>query len=447
MICFCIRWLKSKKIRTTVQMRHQVRKHLNAQRDILSAEAVQELEKSIQRSAEAIRYGAIPDEIQIALKDLEATANQWLRPYPGAGLRDNVEVCLVVAVALMGFRTFFFQPMAIPTGSAQPTFYGIVGENLRDNPDAAIPSGFKKWYRSWIHGESYYHVIAKNDGVFKIIDSRPKPAFPFVSRQRFKVGDQKYTVWFPPKHVSREANLWHYAGLDPHFPPSRKHFEKGETIIKIKVTSGDRLFVNRLIYNFRRPRRGETIVFKSTGLEGQGLTADTHYIKRLVALGGETVSIGDDRRIRINGQSLDISDSGFEFVYSFNPDNPPQKDAYSGHVNGTVEKRWRNWDRSRYSRRSYSWKEMLQHFEIEGPHECPRFDGKSLSTLSSNLAPKFRNADAEFQVRENHYLTFGDNTLNSRDSRYWGDIPREKVIGKSGFVFWPISERFGWHAQ
>ena len=436
MIRSCIRWLKSKKIRTTVQTCHQVRKHLNAQRDVLSVEAVRELEESIRRSTKAIRHGAIPGEIQIALKDLETAANQWLRPYPSAGLRDNVEVCLVVAVALMGFRTFFFQPMAIPTGSAQPTFYGIVGENLQDNPDAEIPSGFKKWYRSWIHGESYYHVTAKNEGVFEIIDHRePVRVFPFVFKKRFKIGDQKYNVWFPPKHVSHEANLWHYAGLCSHFPPSRKHFEKGETIIKIKVTSGDRLFVNRLVYNFRRPRRGETIVFKSTGLEGQGLTANTHYIKRLVALGGETVSIGDDRRIRINGESLDVSDSGFEFVYSFNPDNPPQKDAYSGHVNGTVEGRWRNWERSQHSGRSYSWKEMREHF--------PRFDGKS----SSNLAPNFQNADAEFSVREDHYLTFGDNTLNSRDSRYWGDIPQEKVIGKSGFVFWPISERFGWHAR
>lgn len=440
MICSCIRWLKSKKIRATVQMRHQVRKHLNAQRDILSAEAIQALEESIRRSAKAIRHGAIPGEIQIALKDLETTANQWLRPYPNPGLRDNVEVFLVVAVALMGFRSFFFQPMAIPTGSAQPTFYGIVGENLQDNPDAVVPSGFKKWYHSWIHGESYYHVIAKNEGVFRIIDHEPDTVFPFVSRQRFSIDNQKYTVWFPPKRVSSESNLWHYAGLSS---PSRKHFKKGATIIKIKVTSGDRLFVNRLIYNFRRPRRGETIVFKSTGLEGQGLLANTHYIKRLVALGGEAVSIGDDRRMRINGQALDVSDSGFEFVYSFNPENPPQKDAYSGHVNGTMERRWRNWDRSKHFGRSYSWKEMLEHFEMEGPHECPRFDGKPMPTNS----PNFPNEEKEFLVRENHYLTFGDNTLNSRDSRYWGGIPREKVIGKSGFVFWPVSERFGWHAR
>jgi signal peptidase I len=38
----------------------------------------------------------------------------------------------------------------------------------------------------------------------------------------------------------------------------------------------------------------------------------------------------------------------------------------------------------------------------------------------------------------------GDNTLNSSDSRYWGDFPEEKVIGKSFFVYWPLTERFGW---
>jgi type IV secretory pathway protease TraF len=37
--------------------------------------------------------------------------------------------------------------------------------------------------------------------------------------------------------------------------------------------------------------------------------------------------------------------------------------------------------------------------------------------------------------------------MNSLDSRYWGDFPRELVIGKYGFVFWPITDRFGWGAR
>jgi signal peptidase I len=47
-------------------------------------------------------------------------------------------------------------------------------------------------------------------------------------------------------------------------------------------------------------------------------------------------------------------------------------------------------------------------------------------------------------------MVMGDNTINSSDSRTWGDFPRENVIGKSFFVFWPFGSqngrdsRFGW---
>jgi signal peptidase I len=41
----------------------------------------------------------------------------------------------------------------------------------------------------------------------------------------------------------------------------------------------------------------------------------------------------------------------------------------------------------------------------------------------------------------------GDNTMNSLDSRYWGDFPATCVIGKSFFVYWPITSRFGWGNQ
>ena len=45
---------------------------------------------------------------------------------------------------------------------------------------------------------------------------------------------------------------------------------------------------------------------------------------------------------------------------------------------------------------------------------------------------------------DDHYLAFGDNTMNSHDGRAWGAFPQEKLVGRASFVFWPISERFGW---
>ena len=42
------------------------------------------------------------------------------------------------------------------------------------------------------------------------------------------------------------------------------------------------------------------------------------------------------------------------------------------------------------------------------------------------------------------YMVMGDNTCNSFDSRAWGRFPARNVIGKSFFVYWPLTARFGW---
>ena len=174
----------------------------------------------------------------------------------------------------------------------------------------------------------------------------------------------------------------------------------------MKVSAGDHLFVDRLTYNFRKPERGEIIVFETKGIEG--LPQDQFYIKRMVVKPGDQVSIGDDRHLVINGQRLDASTPHFENVYGFNPNDPPRESQYSGHVNGAV---------------------------------AQKFD------LYPNLAPLFPDAQTVFNNDGDSYMVMGDNTCNSSDSRTWGTLPAKNVIGKSFFVYWPITSRFGWGNQ
>ena len=42
-------------------------------------------------------------------------------------------------------------------------------------------------------------------------------------------------------------------------------------------------------------------------------------------------------------------------------------------------------------------------------------------------------------IKPHHYMGFGDNTMGSADSRAWGEVPEQKIIGKSCFVMWPPS--------
>jgi signal peptidase I len=288
---------------------------------------------------------------------------------------------MLVAIAVaMGIRTFFLQPFKIPTGSMQPTLYGIWSENLKGAQGARIPNRAERFWRYWVYGEKYIHVVAETSGEFRQAEP-PTRFILFNLRQRFQVGDTWYTLWFPPDQLFDPQ--YRRAGIEP-----GQHFEKGEDIIKAKLESGDHLFVDRMTYNFRRPKRGEIIVFKTLGIRDWRVPQDQFYIKRLVALGGETVKIGPDNHLIINGQRLTAATPHFEFLYGF--DGNGDNNDYCGHVAT----------------------ERLA-------------DGKELT------------------VSTRHYIVMGDNTRNSLDSRYWGDFPQENVIGKSSFVYWPFNKRFG----
>jgi signal peptidase I len=296
----------------------------------------------------------------------------------------------------MGIRTFFLQPFKIPTGSMQPTLFGVVpSPGLAGNqPDLQIPGTLARFFDYWFHGYSYFNIVAPEDGELESV-SQPQKALLFNLRQQYVFNHKTYNVGFPVDDLFQRAG-YGIDGVGRVY--NSPEFKAGEPIVRLKVTAGDHLFVDRLSYNFRRPKRGEIIVFETRGIPD--LPQDQFYIKRLVALGGEKVQIGRDRHLIIDGKRLDKTTPHFENVYSFDEDKPPRESHFSGHV----------------------------------------FD--------SRLAPKFADAPGGIvTVRPEHYMVMGDNTLNSLDSRSWGDFSRTNVIGKYFFVYWPFSERFGWNAR
>jgi signal peptidase I len=173
--------------------------------------------------------------------------------------------------------------------------------------------------------------------------------------------------------------------------------------------------VDRLTYNFRPPQRGEIVVFDTHGITNlRPDQQDTFYIKRLVGLGGETLSLKQDYEVEgipmsgtqpvghlvVDGQPLSVATPHFANLYGFADVRPGQK--------------------------------ML-------PYQPNHYFGHGMLQA---LAP-----GESVQVETNHLFVMGDNTFNSYDSRYWGDFSSGHVIGKSFFVYWPITKRFGWGNQ
>jgi len=409
-----LRWFVSRTVRDASHMRKHVRKLLNSQRDILSSEAIQNVQKSMEDLHSALRAAAGNKVLQDKMKSMEAVANKWLKPYPYPGLRDNVEVLLVAIAVAVGIRTFIAQPFKIPTGSMQPTLYGVTSvpdlrqyvqtngfpSSLNPEPDFEIPGRLKRFFSFWSTGVSYDHIVARREGTLEPTSDTPKKFLLFNLYQVFYVGGERYRVWWPPDNLLARAGL-----LDSSLRPNPRVFKPGEDILKMKSYSGDYLFVDRVTYNFRRPKRGEIIVFQTVNIPGMEKNPRLQdqigqfYIKRLVALGGEKVRIGNDRHLVINGERLDRHTPGFERVYSFDPSEPARESQYSGHVNGQTGPPW--------------------------------------------TAPLFPDETVEVELAPRDYMVMGDNTLNSSDSRTWGPFPEENVIGRSWFVYWPIGKQDG----
>jgi signal peptidase I len=46
--------------------------------------------------------------------------------------------------------------------------------------------------------------------------------------------------------------------------------------------------------------------------------------------------------------------------------------------------------------------------------------------------------DGQLIVPEGHYFVMGDNRDDSEDSRYWGFVPRENIIGRPLVIYWSV---------
>lgn len=365
----------------------------NMREDILDPEALTGLGEKEAALGAALREHDV-EVIRSCSEELYACIREIAPPSPNAGLRENLEILLVAVAVAMGFRTYFIQPFKIPTGSMQPSLYGIHSRatNGRTWTDYA-PVGFVKWL---LVGKSYRQVRVGPTFMDRVPMKFMKRLLSGYSYTDF-AGRAPLTGPFPAGSVKPSVFFFYVGPNRYEIPkdavmrgevrfPSGSYVQKGDVLWSGLVTSGDHLFVNKVSWNFRRPKRGQVTVFSTESI--LSLPEGTHYIKRLVGMPGERVSI-DEPELLIDGEP----------VY-----DPPSI--------GRIARR-------------------------EG-----LYPGYTLPRLPPADAPLANPGDS-LKISRRSYFVLGDNTPNSRDGRYWGTVPRNNLVGPAVVVYWPLSRRWG----
>ena len=378
-------FFETRKIRKQLKaILHHARTLRASREDLLSADELAQLNGLIARATEACKSGA-HDAMEAAGTDLEACATKINPPKPMAGWRENFDVLVVAISVAMAFRAYFYQPFKIPTGSMQPTLYGIHSE-LRP-PDAAgildrQPFKFAKWL---ITGESFHVVRAQARGTAT-----------FSSGNGVKPGYMAVIVAGIPHYVPNDAlafDEYHRViGLNNGFRNGTMVHE-GDVIWSGVVISGDFVFVNRWEWNFCHPKRGEVMVFSTTGIAS--LQQGTHYIKRMMGLPNETLQVKAPNLL-VNGS----------------PVTEPERV-------GQIARREKH----------APWAPAYAGFNPASQ----RYSDQSLASESDVV-----------KLGGSQYYAMGDNSFNSFDSRYWGPVPEHNLLGPATVVYWPFtSPRFG----
>jgi signal peptidase I len=318
-----------------------------------------------ERGLEAAWKQRDPAVIERAVEGVGAKLDRVSPRRPQPRIRENVEIIAVALAVAMGFRTYFIQPFKIPTGSMQPTLFGVFPK-----PDAKkeLMDYFPlSVVRLVLFGERYVEIRARASGAISLMGRTEDSNVYLIGKARHKI-----------RH-----------GLQL-YPLNSPIVRKGQLLASGLVRQGDHIFVNKVLYNFRRPRRGDIFVFSTDHIQDTRIRKDTFYIKRLAGLPGETLAI-DPPHLVVNGEKI-------ESPYPFHRLAHETEKGYMG-------------------------------YQLPG----------SESAGSATLATR----DSRLALGPDEYLPLGDNTASSLDGRYFGAVKQQSIVGPAFMVYWPFGGRWG----
>jgi len=215
------------------------------------------------------------------------------------------------------------------------------------------------------------------------------------------------------------------------------------------VMTGDFLFVNKFIYGpsspqvipflniplpyfrlpaFKKPEIGDVIVFIYPGDRDDIKAREfQYYLKRCVATAGDSLLV-KDKKLFVNGKEIPLAPKGqYDPSIALSPYNkfetfPPGR-GFTRDIYGPIRIPKKD-DIIDLNQRN--WREWEIFIKREG-HDIS-FDGVNVYIDNK--------PSTKYTVNRDYCFGMGDNRDNSADSRYWGFIPYENLVGTPIIVYW-----------
>ncbi|MDO8349780.1 MAG: signal peptidase I [Gallionella sp.] len=182
----------------------------------------------------------------------------------------------------------------------------------------------------------------------------------------------------------------------------------GDFILVNKFTYGIRLpIINQKIVQINDPQRGDVMVFHYPE------NPSVEYIKRVIGVPGDVVEYRK-KNLTINGvEQVQQSDGDYNYVES-------------GLNFVHTERRIEALGEGKHA--------LLVNPDMPDVHlnSVAEFKGRELCTYTEE--------SVRSKVPDGHYFMMGDNRDNSRDSRYWGFVPDNQIVGKAFLVWMNFSD-------
>src|SRR5262245_38735272 len=103
---YILNWFLFKHVRQAADMKRQVTMLLNEQRDLLPPEKISNLQNAINTIHGVLHTTSDRKTIETEMNRVEKVANDNLRPYPAASIRENVKEIMVAITTIMAFTSF-----------------------------------------------------------------------------------------------------------------------------------------------------------------------------------------------------------------------------------------------------------------------------------------------------------------------------------------------------